>query len=428
MGGHIANVVDEHSARTGFRVGLSHVDAGQNLTKFQLIQRGLSRGKHRLQKLNVLAQYGQALHEVGAPVFAGDGEFLLSLSIGTPPVPFSAIMDTGSDLIWTQCKPCKSCFNQTTPIFDPDRSSSFSKVPCTNELCRSKALGKSRCGVGNSCDYVNVYADESSTKGFLAMDNFNFGESVSVPNIGFGCGVSNQGIGLNQSAGLVGLGRGSMSLVSQLHTKQFSYCFSSIGTKRSGSLFVGSLADLNISKGTVIKSTPLIKNPLMPSFYYISLQGITVGKTLLPIPVSLFELGSEGSGGFVLDSGTTFTMLQEDAFDTLSRVFATQTKLPVSNSESPAGFSLCFELPASKANATGINFPRLVFHFKGGLDLELPTENYIVTDAALGLACLAMGPTGSLSIFGNVQQQNILVLHDLEKETLSFVPAKCDQL
>lgn len=34
--------------------------------------------------------------------------YLIELEIDTPPIDFTAIMDTGSDLIWTQCRPSVS--------------------------------------------------------------------------------------------------------------------------------------------------------------------------------------------------------------------------------------------------------------------------------------------------------------------------------
>ncbi|KAF8411786.1 hypothetical protein HHK36_004345 [Tetracentron sinense] len=44
--------------------------------------------------------------EVQTPIHAGSGEFLMKFSINTPLQPFKAILDTGSDLILIQCKPC----------------------------------------------------------------------------------------------------------------------------------------------------------------------------------------------------------------------------------------------------------------------------------------------------------------------------------
>ncbi len=415
---------DESPEKTGFRVSLTRVDAGKkNLTELQLVQRAIiNRVKTRLDRLSAITKNAPN-DDIQAPIYVGDGEFLMHLSIGTPAVPFLAIMDTGSDLIWTQCKPCSNCFNQSTPVFEPALSSSFSNVTCSSELC--KALSNSRCG--NGCEYLNRYGDESSSEGFLAMETLTFGESaqrVSVPNIGFGCGVDNKGKGWNKAAGLVGLGRGPLSLVSQLGSKKFSYCLTSIGDNKSSSLLFGSLADLNLSNGAVLKTTPLIRNPILPSFYYLSLEGITVGQTLLPIPKSLFQLGSDGGGGVILDSGTTITSLHEDAFDVLKQVFKAQTKLRVSNLYT-RGLDVCFDLPSQ--DVKDIKVPKLVFHFEG-LDLELPVENYMIADTKLGVVCLAMGATGRLSIFGNIQQQNMLVLHDLEKETVSFIPTKCDQL
>ena len=117
---------DDNPLKTGFRVSLTHIDAGlKNLTKLQLIQRAIiNRVKPRLEKLSVITKNGR-IDDVRAPVYVGDREFLMNLSIGTPVVPLVAIMDTGSDLIWTQCKPCTYCFKQATPVFNPKLSSSF---------------------------------------------------------------------------------------------------------------------------------------------------------------------------------------------------------------------------------------------------------------------------------------------------------------
>ncbi|KAL6189165.1 hypothetical protein ACLB2K_040555 [Fragaria x ananassa] len=41
------------------------------------------------------------------------------------------VLDTGSDVVWLQCAPCKRCYSQTDPVFDPRKSSSFSSLPWT---------------------------------------------------------------------------------------------------------------------------------------------------------------------------------------------------------------------------------------------------------------------------------------------------------
>ncbi|KAM3683151.1 hypothetical protein ACJW31_12G125300 [Castanea mollissima] len=356
---------DDNPSKNGFRVNLTHIDAGlKNLTKLQLIQRAIINWvKPRLEKLSAITKNGQ-IADIRAPVYAGDGEFLMNLSMGLP-------------------------------RFQPELSSSFLDVTCSSNLC--KALRNSRCGNG-CCEYLNVYGDGSSSQGFLSRETLTFEEQVFVPRIGFGCGENNQVIGMNNVAGIVGLGRRTLSLVSQLGSRKFSYCSTSIGDNKSSSLLFGSLVDLTVSNGAV-KSTPLIRSPSLPSFYYSSLEGITVGQTLLPIPKSLFQIGSDGGGGLMIDSGTT--------------AFVAQTKLQVSYSYTTE-FDLCFDLPSK--NVEEIKFPILVFHFKG-LDLELRAENYMIPDTKLGLACLTMRPTAEH-----------VVLLDLKKNILSFIPTKCDQL
>ncbi|KAL2941888.1 Aspartic proteinase nepenthesin-1 [Bienertia sinuspersici] len=342
----------------------------------------------------------------------------MNVAIGTPPNPYSAIMDTGSDLLWTQCKPCEECFDQSTPIFDPSKSSTFSKLSCSSELC--EALPSSTCQ--NGCQYMYTYGDYSSTQGILATETFTFGSGsdsnkVSVPKIGFGCGVENEGSGFDQGAGLIGLGRGPLSLVSQLDEPKFSYCLTSIDGSKTSTLLMGSLATRNVV------TTPLLKNPSQPSFYYLNLEGISVGSTRLSIKKETFSLSEDGSGGMIIDSGTTISYLEESAFDQVKKAFASQLKLPMDDSGS-AGLDLCFKMPR---DTTSLDVPKFIFHFKEA-DLDLPGENYMIGDPKMGLLCLAMGKSSGMSIFGNVQQQNMMVVHDLAKETLSFVPIQCDTL
>ncbi|XP_019177240.1 PREDICTED: aspartic proteinase nepenthesin-1 [Ipomoea nil] len=414
----------------GFQVSLRHVDSGGNFTKLERLQRAMKRGRHRLNRLSVLAAVGPLAEDadVKSQIHSGSGEFLMELSIGTPPSPFEAILDTGSDLVWTQCKPCRQCFTQKSPIFDPKKSSSFSKLPCGHKLCA--ALPMSSCDEG--CEYTYAYGDYSTTQGTMGSETFTFDDKVSIPNVAFGCGDDNEGTGFSQGAGLVGLGRGPLSLVSQLTEPKFSYCLTAIGggdgiddTSAKSTLLMGSLAGIKPGKSGKVVTTALAKNPLQPSFYYITLKGITVGGTRLPIPESSFNLASDGSGGMIIDSGTTITYLEGKAFEAVKKEFVKQMDLPADTSGS-TGLELCFTLPA---DADDITVPKMIFHFDGeDADLDLPGENYIIADKSSGMACLAMGSSGSMSIFGNVQQQNMLVVHDLTKETLSFVPTQCDQL
>ncbi|GFS40092.1 eukaryotic aspartyl protease family protein [Actinidia rufa] len=384
------------NTKLGFRVGATRIDYGKNLTKLQLVQRSLHHGRARLEMFTKMATTASG-NNIQAPIFPGSGDACHAPSV----------------------------FDQPTPVFDTTKSSTCSNVSCTSDLCQDMNVFKCTDG----CKYLYSYGDESSTEGFMAQDTFTFEDSgsgpVSIPNIGFGCGVNNQGTGFGQGSGLVGLGRGPLSLVSQLGLGKFSYCLTSISENKTSNVLFGALADLNYSTSGASHRTPLVQNPFQPSFYYVSLEGITIGETLLPMPKSTMKLKEDGSGGMIIDSGTTLTYLQEEAFRALKMEFKSQMKLRVSESSDTIGLDLCFDLPTEDLSEIAV--PKLKLHFEG-MDLELPPENYMISDPSMGVVCLAMAASSRMSILGNIQQQNLLVLHDLEKETVSFIPTQCDQL
>ncbi|WOL09094.1 hypothetical protein Cni_G17847 [Canna indica] len=151
----------------------------------------------------------------------------------------------------------------------------------------------------------------------------------TVASIAFGCGSSNNGVGFSEAAGFVGLGRGKLSLISQLGILTFSFCFTSFGSPKKGSLLLGSLppsANPNSSSPPSTVSTPILLNSFRPSFYYISLKGITIGTTRLDIPSSAFAIRNDGSGGMIIDSGTSITFLEYAAYAKVEEAFSSQIK------------------------------------------------------------------------------------------------------
>ncbi|XP_031498149.1 aspartic proteinase nepenthesin-1 [Nymphaea colorata] len=415
------------------RVDLIHVDAHRNLTLLERLQRAIHRGSNRFMSLRQgstkgINGTGMNQSNIQSPVHTGSGEFLMNLAIGTPPLPFLAIVDTGSDLIWTQCSPCTNCFTQSSPIFDPSNSSSFSKLPCSSPLC--SALPSSTCTP--DCAYLYTYGDSSTTQGILGSETFTFGsdnKTVSVDKIGFGCGEDNEGNGFKQAAGLVGLGRGPLSLISQVGSslyKQFSYCLTSIDDadmKTSRLIFGSAAVPKNLNDSKVAVTTPMVVNDAHPSFYYLELKGISVGGKRLRIPRSVFRLNPDGTGGLIIDSGTTMTYLEAAAYRQMRKAFIKGIDLPVADS-SAVGLDLCFTSPST---AKTVEVPALTFHFQGG-HLDLPGNNYFILDDSTGLFCLAMMPSSGMSILGNIQQQNFHILYDLHKNMVTFTPAQCDQL
>lgn len=193
----------------------------------QLLRRNSSNShlKHAFQR--TFSQNGGATTRVTS----NNGDYLMKLTLGTPPFDIYGLVDTGSDLVWAQCKPCNGCYKQKNPFFDPQNSKTYKNIQCKTGQCNLLPPVHS-CSAQNLCSYTYGYGDGSATNGVLASETVTFssskGAAVVVNNILFGCGHKNTGNFNENEMGLIGLGGGPLSLVSQLGTiygsKRFSQC------------------------------------------------------------------------------------------------------------------------------------------------------------------------------------------------------------
>ncbi|KAK1578107.1 hypothetical protein Q3G72_027564 [Acer saccharum] len=166
-----------------------------------------------------------------SPMVPSGGEYFMEISIGTPKIKVLGNADTGSDLTWIQCKPCKKCFKQKPQLFDPKNSSTYKLLPCESPYCISLMKDK-RCDVKrNVCGYKYLYGDGSFSEGNIGSEKFaialSTGHPVSFSKIIFGCGHSNVGLFDEVGSGIIGIGGGPLSLISQLGSTikgKFSYC------------------------------------------------------------------------------------------------------------------------------------------------------------------------------------------------------------
>ncbi|CAO2143842.1 unnamed protein product [Urochloa humidicola] len=333
----------------------------------------------------------------------------MEISIGTPPQKLTALADTGSDLIWTKCGACASCKPLGSPSYYPNNSSSFSKLPCAAPLCGAlqNASNATSCGAGGAeCDYKYYYGltnnSDQYTQGYLATETITLGGDAA-PGIGFGCTNMSKGRFGTTGSGLVGLGPGPVSLVSQLNAGTFSYCLTRDASKASPLLF-GSLATLS---GGGVQSTPLVPGS---AYYTVHLVGITIG--------------SEGITGFdagvVFDSGTTLTYLADELYTRAMQELISQMDLP--RAPDMDEIEACFYYDGGS-----VAVPSMVLHFDGGADMALPVRNYFINVGG-GMACWVVQRSPGLSVIGNIMQTDFHVLYDVDKSMLSFQPAKCDSL
>ncbi|XP_060218386.1 aspartyl protease family protein 2 [Lycium barbarum] len=419
---------------TTLSVQLHHVDLASpssfNATPHALFKLRLQRDAARAKALSLLAAVNTTVHRrAGKPhgggrgfsssiisgLSQGSGEYFTRLGVGTPPKYAYMVLDTGSDVVWIQCSPCKKCYTQSDPVFDPTKSSSFVGISCGSPLCRR--LDSAGCK-RKKCLYQVSYGDGSFTVGDFSTETLTFRRS-RVKNIALGCGHDNEGLFVG-AAGLLGLGRGRLSFPTQAGRRfgqKFSYCLvDRSASSRPSYLVFGESA---VSKTAVF--TPLVNNPKLDTFYYVELTGISVGGTRVPaIRPSLFKLDAAGDGGVIVDSGTSVTRLTRPAYVALRDAFRMRAR----NLKKAPDFSLfdtCFDL----SGKTEVKVPTVVMHFKGA-DVSLPASNYLIPVDSDGTFCFAFAGTMSgLSIIGNIQQQGFRVVFDLAGSRLGFAPRGC---
>ncbi len=181
----------------------------------------------------------------------------------------------------------------------------------------------SSCGSTGACGYIYPYGeggDLAYTSGIVAYETFTFtalnGSSFGIEHITFGCGQNESLNRFRGFDGFVGLAQGTFSLPRQLSlvsgfTDIFSYCLIAFGgSAANDSTFYFGVPETNISN-----YTPIYSNPLR-SYYYVNVTGIGVGDVSLNILADFFNISrTNGSGGIIFDSGTTFTLLIGVAYD-----------------------------------------------------------------------------------------------------------------
>ncbi|KAG7942068.1 hypothetical protein I3843_16G080500 [Carya illinoinensis] len=341
----------------------------------------------------------------------GSGEYFSRVGVGSPPKPFYMVLDTGSDINWLQCQPCSDCYQQSDPIFNPSSSSSYKTLPCTSQQCGS--LENPGCSTGK-CQYQVSYGDGSYTVGDFVTETLSFGNTGSANGIALGCGHQNEGLFVG-AAGLLGLGAGKLSLLSQIKASSFSYCLVDRNSGRSSTL------EFNSAPPSDSLTTPLLRNQKIGTFYYVGLTGLSVGGQPVSIPSSSFQFDAAGNGGIIIDSGTAITRLQTEAYNALRDAFVQLTRhLPSTSGVSL--FDTCYDL----SSMTSVRVPTVSFRLADGKSLQLPAKNYLIPVDSSGTFCFAFAATrSSLSIIGNVQQQGTRVSFNLAESRVGFSPNKC---
>ncbi|GLT76957.1 hypothetical protein SLA2020_485890 [Shorea laevis] len=375
------------------------------------------------RSINRLSQFNTSSYELQSDVYSdGHGEYIMNISIGTPPVEILSIADTGSDLIWTQCKPCAHCYKQDAPLFDPKSSSTYGPLSCLSTEC--KALNATINGTfcppkagDSTCLYTYTYGS-GFTNGDLATETVTLtsvsGKPIAFPKTIIGCGRNNRGTFNKEESGIIGLGGGVVSLVSQLGPSidgKFSYCLvpTSAVPYYSSKIYFGANA---IVSGYGVVTTPLVKkNP--DTFYFLTLQAISVDDVIIEFKGSTF---GTTEGNIIIDSGTTATMLPKHFYLKLESAIA--SKIQAKRVHDPNKvYGLCYKFNSN------FKVPTIVVRFAFASVKLDPLNTFIMISKHVG--CLAFLPTDGGAIYGNSNQMNFLIGYDTVKRTVSFKPTDC---
>ncbi|KAH9611990.1 hypothetical protein KSS87_007152 [Heliosperma pusillum] len=397
----------------GFTIDLIHRDSpisplhNPAKTKWERLSDAFHRSTSRATHFTAASRAASAAQ---ASVVPAGGEYLMNISIGTPPVRMLGIADTGSDLTWTQCKPCVQCYHQSLPIFDPNKSSSYNPVPCGSPTCYTN-LASRTCDSAGTCSYYYSYGDKSYTNGVLATEVITFGpHTPPFPGVSIGCGHENDGTFNEKGSGLIGLGGGGLSLISQLKPSigaQFSYCLVPyFETTSASKISFGPKASVN---GLGAVSTPLVKKD--PStFYFLTLESIGIGNVTLDYKTYSAHYYTE-EGNIIIDSGTTLTILPKEFYDKLENEL--EKVIKGERIQDPEGsMGLCYKTKKD------LDVPVITARFAGA-EVELKAVNTFVR-VEEDMACFAMVPASEVAIFGNLAQINFLVGYDLDEGVFRY--------
>lgn len=336
--------------------------------------------------------------------------YIVRVKVGTPAQSFLMALDTSSDAAWLPCHGCVGCGSS---LFASEKSTSFKGVACGTPQCQQ--VTNPTCSQ-NLCTYNQTYGG-STLAATLSQDTVALAQDP-IPGYVFGCIQKTTG-GSFPPQGLLGLGRGPLSLLSQsqnLYKSTFSYCLPSFkSSKFSGSLRLGPVA-----QPKKMHYTPLLKNPKRPSLYYVNLLGIKVGSKTVNIPAEAIAFNPTNGAGTVIDSGTVYTRLALPAYTAVRDEFRRRMGKKA-NVTSLGGFETCYSVP--------ITIPSITFMFQG-MNMTLNQDNFLLRSTSTSIACLAIAASpdnvySALNVIANMQQQNHRVYFDVLNNRVGIARETC---
>ncbi|KAL6527065.1 hypothetical protein OROGR_016155 [Orobanche gracilis] len=401
---------------------------------------GRGRGKALLRELRAhdSRRHGRMLSAVDF-MLGGDGSptstalYYTKITIGTPAADYHVQIDTGSDILWVNCKNCERCPTKSDlqivlNQYDLMTSSTGKTITCDQEFCDTVFNNPNpNCKTGMNCEYAVTYGDGSKTEGYFVRDTLRLdritGNLQTTPmngSIAFGCSAKQSGdLGSSTQAvdGIIGFGQANTSILSQLALsgkvkKIFSHCLD--GNKGGGIFAIGEVVEPKV------KTTRLIPNQ---QHYNVELRGVDVGGKSLDLPTGFFGFGP--SRRAIIDSGTTLAYLPSDVYQQLvNEMMSHQPSLKTHMVENQFR---CFWYSGNVDDG----FPVINFRFKDSLSLPVDPHDYLF-EVRDGEYCIGWQNSGmqtkdgqELTLLGDIALSDKLVLYDMENQTIGWTQFNC---
>lgn len=353
-----------------------------------------------------------------SPISYDTGTYLMPIHIGSCLVKRYASIDTGSDLVWINCKPCNSCPEKENPPFDETTSLTYQRFPCLSLVCTKEE--DFSCSDNRFCNFRRTYQDDTEVKGELGIDIVliplaNEPKFANLSFFAFGCAhYSNGSYNRQTEDGLLGLGRGTLSFINQLKAERFSHCFPPLYRNDGrGEMKFGSNAEL------IGGRTPMLDVPGRQFNYFVKLQGISVGDVRLDLPDRYFDLRSDGNGGFIIDSGTALSTLSDYAYYSMLPMLDKAIGVErVKQNMYP--YRTCYWATERQTRRV-----RLTYHFA---EVDIPFHSSgVFTNLNSYIMCLSINPNGDSgpSVLGALGQTDLNIGYDLTGKFIFMKPRLC---
>ncbi|CAO3641110.1 unnamed protein product [Mucor hiemalis] len=358
-----------------------------------------------VERTNLRASASQGKGLVDAPLENIDLAYLIDIQLGTPPQPFTLLLDTGSSSTWVPHFECGRNCGWPYNSFTPSNSSTFKS---------NNALFSIRYGVGFA-------------RGHYAQDTLTINE-VEVPDVNFAVSKANDGeLTADGADGILGIGPDRLSiynnadrkiypnLVTTMYEKGlidhnvFSVYFQPIAnniptSKReqkriNGEIVFGGVEDRHITSN--VTYVPITSNSDFRDYWAVDIQSISVGDY-----TKTYKKGISA----MVDTGSTLVFLPKDI---VNRVFKDVKGLR-------KDFSGQYIVPCKAKNLPSITFTM------NNSNYTLAPEYYVITTGVLKYTneyCytyLQESPSFVDAILGYGFLQQFVSVYDSEKKSIGF--------